>query len=155
MRRSSIPISIALAALALAGCGGDGGDDGSTLARELDALCVEARADVEALGLPAERGIGVVAPWAKRGKQLARAVAKVDTTSPQEAEQVATLSKYLSEYYAGLSLAYLIYRNTKSAENYAVAVDRADPFLTSAETLATELGATECAVRPFADYQPS
>jgi hypothetical protein len=151
--RTALALGVVALTLLVIGCGDDE-PERSALATELAALCEQARLDVESLGLPAEVGIAVVQPWAKRGKRLAASVGKLEGTTEREREQVASLSKYLAEYYAGLNLAFLVYRDTKNAEGYAIAVDRAEPFLTSAERLATRIGAPECAVRPFADYTP-
>ena len=138
-------------ALAVAGCGGDDEPDRPRVAAELAALCDEARQDVEALGLPAEAGIAVVRPWANRGTRLAEDVRRLDGETPEERELLGSLATAYEEYYAGLRLGATIYAQTKSAEAYAATVERGKPFLADADRLATQLGAPECTVRPFAD----
>jgi hypothetical protein len=143
--------SIALALVA-SGCGGE--DDRSAVADQLGALCTEALADVEALGLPAEGGPDVIGKWANRGRRLAKDVAKLTGETPEEREQISTLAAHLEEYYAGLRIGYIVYLQTKSSEAYAASLERANEFLVSAEELAVAMGADECAERPFADYSP-
>lgn len=138
-------------AVAAAGCGG--GEERSAAAEQLAALCDEARTDVEALGLPAEKGPQVVAAWADRGRKLAAAVGKLQGDTATEREQLGSLRTYLDEHYAGLKLAYIVYNETRDAAAYAAAIDRARAFLVSAEQLAKRMGAPECAVRPFDDVE--
>lgn len=149
--------SLAVSALFVGGCG-SGGDDAperSVVAEELAALCVAAREDVEALGLPAEAGFAVLEPWAARGRRLARDVAQLQAGTAAERSQLAALAKQLEAYYKGLRLAYDVYVQTKSSESYGVAAERATAYLEDAEALARGLGVSECAERPFADYEPS
>ena len=72
-------------------------------------------------------------------------------TTPEERELLGSLATAYEEYYAGLRLGATIYAQTKSAEAYAATVERGKPFLAEADRLATQLGAPECTVRPFAD----
>jgi hypothetical protein len=137
-------------AVAAAGCGGE---ERSAVADQLAALCEEARTDVEALGLPAEKGPQVVAAWADRGRELAAAVGKLEGATPTELEQLGSLRTYLDEHYAGLKLASIVYSQTGNATAYAAAIDRARAFLISAEQLAKRMGAPECAKRPFDDVE--
>jgi hypothetical protein len=152
--RPVVLLVVALAVCALAaGCGG-GEDDRSEAVARIAALCEEARLDVEALGLPSEKGPDLVGDWANRGRRLAAAVKKVRSDDAQEQQRIESLSTYLTEYYSGLRLAYIVYTQTKSSESYALALDRANEFLEEFEALAVELGADECAKRPFADLEP-
>jgi hypothetical protein len=137
--------------LALAGCGGGDESVRSGLSGRLATLCESAREDIEALGLPAERGVGVVRPWADRGARLAEDVNRLDGETPREREQLRSLAAARREYYAGLRLGHTVYTKTRSLDAYAAAVARATTFLERAEALAADLGAPECAVRPFAD----
>ena len=146
-------LCIAVVATAAAGCGG--GDERSAAVEQVAALCETARADVEALGLPSEKGPDVVGDWANRGRKLAAAVKKVESDDAEEQQRVASLAEYLNEYYSGLRLAYIVYVQTKSSESYALALDRAKAFLVDAEELAVQMGADECAKRPFEDLEPS
>ena len=136
----------------LAGCGG-GEDDRSAAAARIGALCEKARLDVEALGLPSEKGPDLVGDWANRGRRLAAAVEKVRSDDPEERQRIESLHTYLDEYYSGLRLAYIVYLQTKSSESYGLALDRAKEFLGEAEALATQMGAKECAKRPWEDVE--
>jgi hypothetical protein len=150
-RRSTFFAVVAvLVAVLLTGCGGDG-DERSAAAEQAASLCDDARADIEALGLPADAGIGIVRPWANRGTQLAKDIRALEGSTPTEDETIQTLATSLDEYYAGLRLGHTIYTQTKSYDAYAATVERAKAFLSDADGAAVELGAPECAVRPFAD----
>lgn len=142
-------VALVLAVAALAGCGGASGR--SELADRLAGLCDEARQDIEALGLPSERGVAVVKPWADRGTRLANTIDELELGSPAERTQVTSLAASLREYYAGLRLGHTVYAQTKSLEAYAATVERAKTFLERADAIAVELGAPECAIRPFPD----
>ena len=142
-------MALCLAALA-GGCGGSDPPKRSALAERLAQLCDEARADVEALGLPGEKGFSVIPPTAKIGRRLAASVARLQGTTPREKEQVRSLSKYLAFYYGELAAGAKLYLIGQS-EAYQITVERAKPSLVSAEALATRMGAPECAVRPFPD----
>lgn len=145
-RRIASILVVALAVLA-AGCGG--GDDRSDLSMQVGALCDEARLDIEALGLPSETGIAVITPWANRGTRLVKDIRALDGGSASEQETVAALATALDEYYAGLRLGHIIYKQTRSAEAYAQTIERAKAFQADADAAATKLGATECTRRPF------
>jgi hypothetical protein len=147
----TLPFLAVLCLLALAGCGGGDAPERSAAATELAALCEGARADVEALGLPSEVGFQVIKPWAERGKRLARDVRKLRGESVLERRHLARLGEQLAAYYAGLRLGYEVYAKTRNAEAYAIAVNRATPYLVTADSLATRLGVPECTVRPFAE----
>ncbi|MFN8221942.1 MAG: hypothetical protein U0R50_01690 [Gaiellales bacterium] len=148
---ATILIGIALAAAA-SGCSSDErvAPERSTTVERLGALCETARADVEALGLPAEVGYKVIEPWAARGLALAAAIRKLEGTTDEE-RQLTALADELGEYYRGLQLGFAVYDKTKSSEVYAASVNRAEVFLEAAEKRALALGADECAVRPFPD----
>lgn len=148
-----LAVVLAIAALA-AGCGG-GEDDRSEAVARIAALCEKARLDVEALGLPSEKGPDLVGDWANRGRRLAAAVKKVRSDDAEEQQRIESLSTYLTEYYSGLRLAYIVYLQTKSSESYGLALDRAKEFQGEAEALATQMGADECAKRPWEDVEPS
>lgn len=155
MRRRAIAVivvgsALLAAVLLVAGCGGKNEPKRSALADRLAQLCEQARADTEALGLPAEKGFAVMAPTAKIGARLARDVAKLRGTTVAQREQVASLAKYLRFYYAELAAAVKLYAVGQS-EVYSITLNRAKPSLESAEALATRMGAPECAVRAFPD----
>lgn len=149
MRHALAAAAAALGVLA-AGCGGDG-KERSELVERLAALCTEARLDVEELGLPGEKGIAVVRPWANRGTRLAETIRGLEGGTADEQRLVGRLATALDEYYAGLRVGLLVYEQTKSSDAYAAAVERSTAFLEESEAVARELGAPECATRPFAD----
>ena len=149
MHRPLAALLAVLVMLLAAACGG--GDDRSAAAEQVGALCETARQDIEALGLPSERGIAVITPWANRGTKLATEIRAVEGATAEETETVHALATALDEYYAGLRLAHTIYEQTRSAEAYAQTIDRANAFLEDADKAATKLGASECTVRPFPD----
>ena len=140
-------VLVVLLGVVAAGCGGD--DERSDVAEQVAALCDEARLDVEALGLPSETGIAVIRPWANRGTKLAKDIRALGGGSESEQETVDALATALDEYYAGLRLGHIIYKQTRSAEAYAQTIERAKAFQADADAAATELGATECTRRPF------
>ena len=144
-------LRFALAVVLVAGLAGCGGDEStrSTLPERLAALCKEARTDIEELGLPSERGVEIVRPWAARGARLADDVGRLEFATSRERVQLRSLARSLREYYGGLRLGYDVYTRTRSLEAYAAAVDRAKAFLAEADAVAVDLGAPECAVRPF------
>jgi hypothetical protein len=146
---TSLAVLALLVALVVAGCGG--GDERSAAAERAASLCDDARADIEALGLPAEAGIGIVRPWANRGTRLANDIRALDGATPAEDETLQKLATSLDEYYAGLRLGHTIYTQTKSFDAYAATIERANAFLADADAAAADLGAPECAVRPFGD----
>jgi hypothetical protein len=59
------------------------------------------------------------------------------------------MSKLLDSYYRSMGIAYEMYQQTASSEAYATGVERATPYLESAEAIARRLDVPECAVRPF------
>lgn len=150
LRAAPVLLLAACLAVLAAGCGGSDEPKRSELAQELAQLCDQARADVEALGLPAEKGFDVVPETATIGKRLAKEVAGLKGTTPHEREQVASLSKYLAYYYGEMAAGAKLYRIGQT-DAYTSTMERAKPILVSAEALATRMGAPECAVRPFPD----
>ncbi len=142
-------VVVGLAGLA-GGCGGKDEPKRSALASDLAQLCDQARADVEALGLPSEKGFGVMKPTALIGLRLAGDVKKLEGTTAAEQEQVASLAEYFRFYFKELEAAVRLYEVGQS-EVYAITLDRAKGTLASAEALATRMGAPECAVRAFPD----
>ncbi len=144
-------VLIVLVALLAAGCGG--GDDEperSALALKLAAVCDQAREDIEALGLPGEKGFAIVEPTVKIGKRLAATIKTLATANEQEKEQISSLANYYDRYYAELEAGYKLYE-FGSADGFALTVERATTLLETAEALATRMGAPECAERAFAD----
>ena len=140
---------LACLALLASGCGKDE-PKRSALAESLAQLCEQARADTEALGLPADEGFKVMKPTAARGLRLAADIKKLKGTTPAEKEQVASLAEYFRFYYNELDAAVKLY-SAGHPEVYEITLGRAKPSLESGEALATRMGAPECAVRPFPD----
>ncbi len=149
MRRASIAIVLVGIALVVGGCGEDE-PERSPLAESLAALCEEARADTEALGLPSEKGFAVIQPGAERGLRLAADIKKLKGTTAAEKEQIASLAEYFRFYHNEVEAGARIYE-LGQPDAYAITIERAKPSLASAEALATRMGAPECAVRPFPD----
>ncbi len=151
--RSAGVLIVLVAALA-AGCGGGGSSDDeperSALALKLAAVCDQARDDIEALGLPGEKGFAIVEPTVKIGKRLAATIKTLAGTTEQEKEQISSLASYYDRYYAELEAGYKLYE-FGSADGFALTVERATALLETAEALATRMGAPECAERAFAD----
>jgi hypothetical protein len=135
----------------LGGCGG--GKDKpkrSALVEQIAQLCDKARADIEALGLPGDKGFVVMKPTAAIGLGFAQDLKKLEGTTPAEKKQIATLAEDFRFYYNELAAAVKLYSLGQS-EVYSLTLSRAKPSLASAEALATRMGAPECAVRPFPD----
>ncbi len=95
-------------ALVVGGCGEDE-PERSPLAESLAALCDEARADTEALGLPSEKGFSVIKPGAERGLRLAAEIKKLEGTTPAEKEQIASLAEYFRFYHNEIKAGARIY----------------------------------------------
>jgi hypothetical protein len=142
---------VAALALTVAGCGGKKEPPRSALAENLAHLCEQARADTEALGLPAEQGFKVVKPTAKIGLRLARQIKQLEGSTPAEKEQIASLAEYYRFYWNELLAGAKLVEAGQGTEIYTMTADRAKGTLVSAEALATRMGAPECAVRPFPD----
>ena len=149
MRRASIAALLIGLALVAGGCGEDE-PERSALADSLAELCDNARADTEALGLPSEKGFAVIRPGAERGIRLAADIKKLKGTTAAEKEQIASLAEYFRFYHNEIRAGTKLYE-AGYTDAYAVTVDRAKGSLASAESLATRMGAPECAVRPFPD----
>lgn len=149
MRRVSTAVVLAGLALVVGGCGKDE-PERSPLAESLAALCEQARADTEAFGLPAEKGFSVIEPGAERGVRLAADIKKLQSSTPAEKEQIASLAEYFRFYHNEIRAGTKLYE-AGYPDAYAITVARAKPSLASAEALATRMGAPECAVRPFPD----
>ena len=77
MRRAGA-VLLAVAALLAAGCGGDDEPETDAVVAQLVTLCADARADVEALGLPSEAGFKIIRPWANRGTRLAEDIGRLE-----------------------------------------------------------------------------
>src|SRR3954469_19728053 len=98
MRTALSLVAVLLLVVGVAGCGDDE-PKRSELAQQLAGLCDQARADVEALGLPGETGFAVVRPTAAVGRRLAKQIGRLQGTNAREREQVESLAAYLDHYY--------------------------------------------------------
>ena len=138
-------------ALVAAGCGG-GGEAPSrpALVERLAALCEETRIAVEELGEPKDTGAAVFRPWAAIGRRFVADVRRLGGTSARQREQLQSLAGYYEGFYDSLALSYELHEGGQQVA-IKMTLERAYALLDSADALAIRMGATECAVRPFAD----
>jgi hypothetical protein len=128
---------------------GGGGDGRAPYASAIADLCVEARTQIEALGRPSDTPIDVVYPGTVR---IGRAfLAQAGELTPPEAKKAraAELAHQYGLYLDGLEYAYHYLENQGNQVAFVQIVNGALANLANAERVATELGAPECAVRPF------
>jgi len=127
--------------------GGDG-DGRDPYAAALADLCVQARGDIEALGRPSETPIDVVyAGTVRIGRELLAQT--LELTPPEKKARVAVFAHQYGLYLDGLEYAYHYLENQGNQVAFVQIVNGALANLANAEGAATELGAPECAVRPF------
>ena len=126
-----------------------GGPARTTYASALADLCVEARTEIEALGRPSDTPIDVVYPGTVRVGR--RFLAKAEKLSPPAGKQdlAAELVSQYGLYLDGLEYAYHYLKNQGNQAAFVQIVNGALANLRSTERAAKELGAPECAVRPF------
>ena len=112
-------------------------------------LCVEARSEIEALGRPSDTPIDVVYPGTVRIGRALLAKAR-DLTPPEEKQaRAAEFAHQYGLYLDGLEYAYHYLENQGNQAAFVQIVNGALANLRNAERVAKELGAPECAVRPF------
>jgi hypothetical protein len=128
--------------------GGDG-EGRDPYAAALADLCVQARGEIEALGRPSETPIDVVyAGTVRIGRELLAQTR--DLTPPEEKKaRVAVFAHQYGLYLDGLEYAYHYLENQGNQVAFVQIVNGALANLRNAERVAKELGAPECAVRPF------
>ena len=128
--------------------GGDG-DGRDPYAAALADLCVQARGEIEALGRPSKTPIDVVyAGTVRIGRELLAQTREL--TPPEEKKaRVAVFAHQYGLYLDGLEYAYHYLENQGNQVAFVQIVNGALANLANAERAATELGAPECAVRPF------
>ena len=128
--------------------GGDG-EGRDPYAAALADLCVQARGEIEALGRPSEPPLDVVyAGTVRIGRELLAQTR--DLTPPEEKKaHVAVFAHQFGLYLDGLEYAYHYLENQGNQVAFVQIVNGALANLANAERAATELGAPECAVRPF------
>ena len=115
----------------------------------LEDLCVGARSEIEALGRPTDTPIDVVYPGTVR---IGRAMlAKAGDLTPPEGKRAraAQFAHQYSLYLDGLEYAHHYLENQGNQVAFVQIVNGALANLRNAERLAVELGAPNCAVRPF------
>jgi len=151
VRLALVLAGAAFALAGTAGCTTDGGDTArSNLATQLGRLCDESRLAVEKLGEPRDVGAAVFHRWAQVGRRFVADARRLPTETAAERQQLRSLARYFGGFYANLAIAYRMYRAQQSTAIKQV-LERGYAFLASAERIATRIGATECAVRPYAD----
>ena len=125
------------------------GDGRDPYAAALADLCVQARGEIEALGRPSETPIDVVyAGTVRIGRELLAQT--LELTPPEEKKaRVAVFAHQYGLYLDGLEYAYHYLENQGNQVAFVQIVNGALANLANAERAATELGAPECAVRPF------
>ena len=128
---------------------GDDRDGRDPYAAALADRCVEARGEIEALGRPSETPIDVVyAGTVRIGRELLAQTREL--TPPEEKKaRVAVFAHQYGLYLDGLEYAYHYLENQGNQVAFVQIVNGALANLANAERAATELGAPECAVRPF------
>jgi len=146
--RPFVLVLVVACALVAAGCGSDDPPPRSALAERLAELCVEARGDVEALGEPVDEGAAVFRPWARVGLRFVTNVQRLPVATERQRKKVVAMAKYYKGFYDSLNLGYLQFAAGQSPMTKET-LRRAYAQLASAERLAIQLGAPECAVRPF------
>ena len=142
-------VGAALAVLA-GGCGGSDTPERSVYADRLAALCERTRAELEEVGESREIGYE---RWATGTIRVGRRfVRELDRLGPSELERARAkrVRDGFDLYYRGTSFALGLYRLGET-EGFRLNQQRANDILETAEEAATQLGAPECAERPFSD----
>jgi hypothetical protein len=145
---------LAVAAVAV-GIGGylvfrsDGGSSTSKYAKQLDALCLDTRRQVEALGQPSTTPMSRLYPGTVRIGRAFVKDAKRLQPSPEQAQAAKTFVQASSLYYDGLDYAYQFLVVQKNQTAFVRIVDGAVANLVRAEAAAKTIGAKECTLRPF------
>jgi len=122
--------------------------DRSPFATQLAALCDDTRTKIEALGRPAETPIETVYGGTVRlGRAFVESSRALDTPPGQAARAKEMLGQF-ALYFDGLDYALAFYHQGNQVAFVRI-VDGALANLDHAEEIARELGAPECARRPF------
>jgi len=127
----------------------DGGSASTRYAGRLDALCLGARRQIEALGQPSSTAVSTLYPGTVR---IGRAFLKGARQLQPPPEQAAAAKTFLQQsalYYDGLDYAYQFLTVQKNQVAFVQIVNGAVANLTNAETAAKTLGAKQCTLRPF------
>ncbi len=128
---------------------GDSGEERGPYASALADLCLDARTQIEALGRPSDTPIDVVYPGTVRIGRAFLAKAKDLTPPSGQQARAGELAHQYGLYLDGLEYAYHYLQNQGNQVAFVQIVNGALANLRNAERVATELGAPECAVRPF------
>ena len=132
----------------LRGGGGDG-DARDPYASALADQCVRARSQIEALGRPSDTPIDVVYPGTVRiGRGFLVKVGALTPPAGKRARATEFAHQY-GLYLDGLEYAYRYLENQGNQVAFVQIVNGALANLRNAERVARELGAPECAIRPF------
>jgi hypothetical protein len=128
---------------------GEGGPKQTSYAAQLSKLCADARSQVEALGQPNEIPISKLYPGTVRiGRAFVRQAGALDAP-PAQAAAAKRFVGQIGLYYDGLAYAYQFLTTQNNQVAFVRIVTGAIANLANAETAAKELGAPECALRPF------
>jgi hypothetical protein len=128
-----------------------GGDDGSgsPYAKQLDALCLDARRQVEALGQPSTTPMSKIYPGTVNiGRAFLRDARKLQPP-PESAGAAKTFLQQRALYYDGLAYAHQFLTVQKNQVAFVRIVNGALANLGKAEAAAEVLGAKQCMLRPF------
>jgi hypothetical protein len=148
-------VLIGLFAMAAVGVGGylllrlDGGSSTTKYAKQLDALCLDERTEVEALGEPSTTPISTLYPGTVRIGRAFLGDAKKLQPPPDQAAAAKSFVQERGLYYDGLDYAYQFLTVQKNQTAFVRIVDGAIANLDRAEAAAKEIGAQECTLRPF------
>jgi hypothetical protein len=127
----------------------DGGGSTSEYAQQLDALCLDARRQVEALGQPSSTPMSKLYPGTVRiGRAFVKDAKKLQPP-PGQAAAAKTFLEQRALYYDGLAYAYEYLAVQKNEVAFVRIVNGALANLGRAEAAAKALGAQQCTLRPF------
>jgi hypothetical protein len=127
----------------------DGSDSTSEYAKQLDALCLDARRQVEALGQPSATPMSKLYPGTVRIGRAFVKDAKQLQPPPDQAAAAKTFLQQRALYYDGLGYAYHYITVEKNQVAFVQIVNGALANLGRAEAAAKAIGAQECTLRPF------
>jgi hypothetical protein len=127
----------------------DSGSSTSDYASRLDALCLDARKQIEALGQPSTTPMSKLYPGTVRIGRSFLKDAKRLQPPPEQAAAARTFLAQRALYYDGLGYAYQFLTVQKNQTAFIRIVNGAIANLDKAEAAANSLGAHECTLRPF------
>ena len=126
-----------------------GGGSESEYAKQLDALCLDARRQVEALGQPSTTPMSKLYPGTVEiGRSFLQDARKLQPP-PEDAAAARTFLQQRALYYDGLEYAYQFLTVHKNQVAFVRIVDGALANLGNAEAAAEVIGAKQCMLRPF------